>query len=595
SQSQSQSANQDNSDETRIQRTNKAKPANTTVNLEYVCEPKLDGVAVSLLYRAGKLVRGATRGDGSQGENITLNVRTISTIPLQLRGDDYPDVLEVRGELFIAKQTFDDINREAIAKDQKAFVNARNAASGSLRQLDPKITAKRNLEIYVYAAGWCEGGELANTHFDRLQQLQGWGFRINPEIKKVQGAQQCQAYYRAIGKKRDSLPYEIDGVVYKLNSIAEQQQVGFVSRAPRWATAHKFPAQEELTTLLDVEFQVGRTGAITPVARLEPVFVGGVTVSNATLHNMDEIKRLGLRIGDSVIVHRAGDVIPKVVQVVTQRRPADTVEIAMPTQCPTCESEVVRDDEGIVYRCNAGLYCGAQRKESIKHFASRKAFDIQGLGDKIVEQLCALGLLESIADLYKLESEQLIELEGFAKKSASKLVSAIAASKQITLPKFIFALGIREVGETTAKQLAFQFGTLDAIQAADQKALEETPEIGPIVAAHITQFFNDTHNRSVVEKLLEAGITWPKIELAAVTEGAFSGLIFVITGKLSQMTRDDAKQKIESLGGKVSGSVSAKTDYLLAGEKAGSKLAKAQSLDVKILDENQFIELAKSH
>ncbi|MBV1914234.1 MAG: NAD-dependent DNA ligase LigA [Pseudomonadales bacterium] len=561
-------------------------------SLEYVCEPKLDGVAVSLLYRDGKLVRGATRGDGSQGEDITQNVRTISTIPLQLQGDGYPQTLEVRGELFIAKSTFEAINADALKHDQKPFVNPRNAASGSLRQLDPRITAKRNLEIYVYAAGWFEDGELADTHYQRLMQLHQWGLRTNPEIKKVQGVAECQAYYEEIGKKRDDLPYEIDGVVYKLNSIELQDQVGFISRAPRWATAHKFPAQEELTTLLDVEFQVGRTGAITPVARLEPVFVGGVTISNATLHNMDEIKRLDLHIGDSVIVRRAGDVIPKVVQVVKERRPSVTTEITMPDKCPICESEVLRDEEGIIYRCNAGLYCAAQRKESIKHFASRKALDIQGLGDKIVEQLCALDLLQSIADLYQLKSEQLVELEGFGEKSANKLTAAIEASKQTTLPKFIFGLGIREVGETTAKQLANQFGTLDAIQNADQESLEQTPEIGPIVAAHITHFFHDSHNRAVIEGLLAAGIVWPDIEVSVVSEGVFNGLVFVVTGKLEQMSREDAKQKIESLGGKVSGSVSAKTDYLLAGEKAGSKLAKAEALGVKILDEDQFIELA---
>ena len=562
--------------------------------LEYVCEPKLDGVAVSLLYKGGKLVRGATRGDGSKGEDITQNVRTISTIPLQLHGDGYPELLEVRGELFISKATFESINEDALKQDQKTFVNPRNAASGSLRQLDPKITAKRNLEIYVYAAGWVEGGELADTHHERLKQLHQWGLRTNPEIKKVQGAAECQTYYEKIGAKRDDLPYEIDGVVYKLNSIELQEQVGFISRAPRWATAHKFPAQEELTTLLDVEFQVGRTGAVTPVARLEPVFVGGVTISNATLHNMDEIKRLDLHIGDHVIVRRAGDVIPKVVQVVTDRRPANATEITMPNRCPVCESEVLQDKEGIIFRCNAGLYCAAQRKESIKHFASRKALDIQGLGDKIVEQLCALGLLESIADLYQLKSEQLIGLEKFGQKSANKLIAAIEASKQTTLPKFIFGLGIREVGETTAKQLANQFGSLDEIQKADQDSLEQTPEIGPIVAVHISHFFHDSHNRAVIEALLAAGIVWPKIEVSPVAEGAFNGLVFVVTGKLEQMSREDAKQKIESLDGKVSSSVSVKTDYLLAGEKAGSKLAKAQTLGVKIIDEQQFIELADS-
>jgi DNA ligase (NAD+) len=562
--------------------------------LEYVCEPKLDGVAVSLLYIGGKLVRGATRGDGFQGEDITQNVRTISTIPLQLQGNDYPGVLEVRGELFISKDSFGSINADALKHERKPFVNPRNAASGSLRQLDPKITAKRNLEIYVYAAGWYEGGELADTHHERLKQLHQWGLRTNPEIKKVCGADQCQTYYEQIGAKRDDLPYEIDGVVYKLNSIKLQEQVGFISRAPRWATAHKFPAQEELTTLLDVEIQVGRTGAITPVARLEPVFVGGVTISNATLHNMDEIKRLDLHIGDRVIVRRAGDVIPKVVQVVTDRRPANATEIKMPNHCPVCQSEVLKDEQGIIFRCNAGLYCAAQRKESIKHFASRKAMDIQGLGDKIVEQLCALGLLESIADLYQLKSEQLIGLDGFGEKSANKLIAAIQASKQTTLPKFIYGLGIREVGETTAKQLANQFGSLEAIQNSDQESLEQTPEIGPIVATHISHFFHDSHNCTVIEALLSAGIVWPSIEVSAVTQGVFSGLVFVVTGKLEQLSREDAKQKIESLGGKVSGSVSAKTDYLLAGEKAGSKLAKAQTLGVKILDEQQFIELADS-
>lgn len=566
----------------------------TTAEVEYACEPKLDGIAVSLLYEDGLLVRGATRGDGFTGEDITLNVRTIESIPLKLMGSDWPRRLEVRGEIFMPKAGFEKLNARAKAKDEKVFVNPRNAAAGSLRQLDPRVTARRPLDMYCYSAGIVEGGVLPEKHGDILNRFKDWGLRVNPELKVVTGADACAAYFNAMAEKRPGLAYEIDGIVYKVNDLELQQQLGFVARAPRWAIAHKFPAQEENTILKDVEFQVGRTGAITPVARLEPVFVGGVTVSNATLHNMDEIERLGLKIGDTVVVHRAGDVIPKVVKAVESKRPADARDIVMPEQCPICESEIERDEGEAAARCTGGLYCAAQRKEAIKHFASRKALDVEGLGDKLVEQLVEREMVHTIADLFRLTVEQLASLERMGKKSATNLVNALSVSRNTTLPRFIYALGIREVGEATARSLVAHYRELDAIMSATAEALQEVNDVGPIVASHIEKFFRQPHNQEVISELLEQGIQWesePEPEEGA--EQPLEGETWVLTGTLHNMTRDQGKEVLQKLGAKVSGSVSTKTTALLAGEKAGSKLTKAQNLGVRVVTEDEFIELMK--
>jgi len=560
--------------------------------LEFACEPKLDGIAVSLLYRDGVLERGATRGDGNTGEDITSNVRTIPSIPLRLLGEGYPAVLEVRGEIYMPKQGFAAMNERIIAEGGKAFVNPRNAAAGSLRQLDPQITATRPLEMCCYSVGWVDGGELPDRHTDILEQLQVWGLRINPEMRTVQGADACLTYYEGIADKRDNLPYDIDGVVFKVNSRRQQDILGFVAKAPRWAVAHKFPAQEEMTRLLDVEFQVGRTGAITPVARLEPVFVGGVTVSNATLHNMDEVARLDVRVGDTVIVHRAGDVIPKVVKVVLERRPETGTEaVVAPEACPVCESDVVRDEDEAALRCTGGLVCAAQQKEAIKHFASRKAMDVEGLGDKLVEQLVDLELIKTIADLYQLTVEAVADLERMGEKSAQNLIAALEDSKTTTLPRFLFALGIREVGEATALNLARHFGKLEGIMAADLESLQSVDDVGPVVAQRIVDFFAAEHNRDVVAALQAAGIHWPESEPAPQpAELPLTGQTYVVTGTMSSLSRNDAKARLQALGAKVAGSVSAKTHCLVAGEKAGSKLTKAQELDVEIIDEETFLE-----
>lgn len=560
-------------------------------DITFVCEPKLDGLAVSILYVDGLYTRAATRGDGKTGEDITENVRTIRSVPLKLRGNDIPKRLEVRGEVYMPLAGFAKLNQDA----EKTFANPRNAAAGSLRQLDPKMTASRPLSIYCYEIGEIEFNQTIKTHSETLKWLQIWGLRVCPEIKTVHGAAGCLSFHKSILKKRDKLAYEIDGVVYKVDDKKLREKLGFVSRAPRWAIAHKFPAQEEITVLNDVEFQVGRTGVLTPVARLEPVFVGGVTVSNATLHNMDEIERKDVRIGDTVIIRRAGDVIPEVVAVVLDKRPTKTRKIKMPEKCPVCESEVIRDPEQAASRCSGGLYCKAQRKEAIKHFAARKALDIEGLGDKLVEQLVDEGLIESVADLFALEQETLVNLERMAEKSAINLLQAIDKSKQTTLAKLLFALGIREVGEATARNLANHFGELNKIEQATLEQLLEVPDVGPVVAENITAFFHEHHNIEVIDKLIELGVCWPKIKVVAKEDLPLAGKIIVLTGTLSEFSRDQAKQRLQALGAKVAGSVSKKTSMVIAGAEAGSKLQKAESLGVDVLTEAQFIKLLEQH
>ena len=559
--------------------------------LEFACEPKLDGIAVSLLYEDGLFVRGATRGDGQTGENITQNLRTVPSIPLTLMGSGWPQRLEVRGEVYMPKAGFEAFNEQALAKGEKPFVNPRNAAAGSLRQLDSRITANRPLEMCCYSVGVVEGGELPENHSDVLKQLHGWGFRINDQMAVVQGIEGCILYYENLQKRRDQLHYEIDGIVFKLNSLALQQQVGFVSRAPRWAIAYKFPAQEEITRLLDVEFQVGRTGAVTPVARLEPVFVGGVTVSNATLHNGDEIERLGVRCGDTVIVRRAGDVIPQVVQVVLEKRPENSQAIVFPTRCPVCDSDVLRVEGEAVARCTGGLYCAAQRKEAIKHFASRKAFDVEGLGDKLVDMLVEQQLINSIADLFHLEHTAVSSLERMGDKSAQNLLDALQKSKQTTLARFIYALGIREVGEATAASLANHFAELDALMQASEEQLLEVDDVGPIVASHIVHFFQQSHNQEIITALLAEGVQWPTIEKKTVQDMPLAGQTWVLTGTLETLTRDQAKARLLALGAKVSGSVSAKTYCVVAGASAGSKLSKAEALGIEVCDESALLTL----
>lgn len=561
-------------------------------HIDYSGEPKLDGVAVSLLYRQGQLVQAATRGDGYRGEEITLNVRTIKAIPLRLSGRGYPRTLEVRGEIYLPLAGFEQLNKLARDRGEKEFVNPRNAAAGSLRQLDPRITATRPLRFCSYGVGLIEDGQLPDRHSAIMAQLQQWGLPVSREAALVQGAEGCLDYYRQLQEKRSALGFEIDGVVYKVDRIDWQQQLGFVSRAPRWAAAHKFPAQEELTELLDVEFQIGRTGAVTPVARLKPVFVGGVTVSNATLHNMDEIERLDLRIGDTVIIRRAGDVIPKVVQNIPERRPAAARPIQLPSHCAQCGSAIVKAPGEVVARCSGGLYCPAQRKEAIRHFASRLALDIQGLGEKLIDQLVEQKLVATVADLYQLTAEQLTGLERMGAKSATKIVAAVAASKTTTLAKFLYALGIREVGEATANALAAHFGHLEAVMAATPEQLQQVADVGPVVAEQLHTFFRQPHNREVVAALLNAGIHWPTIEPpAAVRHHALTGKSLVITGSLTAMSREEAKARLVALGAKLTDSLSARTDYLLVGENPGSKLERARKLGTPLLDEAAFIDL----
>ena len=560
-------------------------------DIVFAAEPKLDGLAASLLYENGILIRAGTRGDGTTGEDITQNIRTIHSIPLKLLGNNVPSVLEVRGEVFMPKAGFEKLNQRARENDEKLFANPRNAAAGSLRQLDPRITAQRPLAMYCYAVGKVEGAAQLSTHSEMLNQLQQWGLPLCKERQTVTGVDGCLEYFNEMSEKRDGLSYEIDGIVYKVDSLRQQKELGFVAKAPRWAIAHKFPAQEEITIVNDITFQVGRTGAITPVARLEPVFVGGVTVSNATLHNMDEVYRKDVRVGDKVIVRRAGDVIPEVVRVVPGSRVAGAEKIQMLTHCPECGSDIEREEGESIARCSGGLFCGAQRKESIKHFASRKAMDIDGLGDKLVEQLVDADLINHADDLYALTIEQVSKLERMGEKSAQNLIDGLQQSKHTSLARFIYALGIREVGEATARTLAQYFTTLDLIKAADKDALQQVEDVGPIVAAHIVRFFQQQHNLDIIKKLIDAGITWDAIEATQAEEQTLDGKTFVLTGTLTLMTRDDAKKALQARGAKVTGSVSKKTSYVVVGDSPGSKATKAEQLGVEILDEAALAEL----
>ena len=562
----------------------------------FCAEPKLDGLAVSIRYENGVLVQAATRGDGYTGEDITSNIKTIRCIPLALQGE-FPAVLEVRGEVFMPLAGFEQMNEDAKKRGDKIFANPRNAAAGSLRQLDPKITANRPLSFYAYAVGVVEDADnLLNnqSHYGRLQQLKGWGLPVCPEIRLCQGPDEALAYHQSIGEKRSNLPYEIDGVVLKVDNLAQQLALGFVSRAPRWAIAFKFPAQEKTTRLLDVEFQVGRTGSITPVARLEPVSVGGVTVSNATLHNQDEINRLGIQIGDTVIVRRAGDVIPQIVAVVLEERQQSQL-IVFPTQCPVCQSDIERVEGEAVSRCSGGLYCAAQRKEALKHFVARKALDVDGLGDKLIEQLVDEGLVHTPADIFKLDMPALVGLERMGEKSAYKLLAAIETAKNTTLPRFIYALGIRDVGEATALNLASHFRSLAALQQATLEQLLAVADVGAVVAGRLLHFLQDAHQQQVVSELIAVGIKWPDIAAKAEVAQPLSGQTLVLTGTLTAMGRDEAKDKLQQLGAKVAGSVSAKTHAVIAGDNAGSKLAKAEELGVAIWTEDQMLALFAEH
>ena len=557
--------------------------------LTFCCEPKLDGLAVSILYVNGVLTQAATRGDGTTGEDITANIRTIRNIPLQLLMDNPPARLEVRGEVFMPHEGFERLNQQALEKGEKTFANPRNAAAGSLRQLDPKITSKRPLVLNAYGIGIAEGVDLPNTHYDRLQWLKSIGIPVNPEIRLCNGTDEVLDFYRDIQNKRSSLGYDIDGTVLKINDIALQEKLGFISKAPRWAIAYKFPAQEELTRLNDVEFQVGRTGAITPVAKLEPVFVAGVTVSNATLHNGDEIERLDIAIGDTVVIRRAGDVIPQIIGVLHDRRPADARPIVFPETCPVCDSAIVRIEGEAVARCTGGLFCAAQRKEALKHFVSRKAMDIDGVGGKLIEQLVDRELVHTPADLFKLDLTTLTRLERMGAKSAENALASLEKAKNTTLARFIFALGIREVGEATALNLANHFKTLEALQNADLEALQQVPDVGEVVANRILAFWHEPHNVAVVNDLIAQGVHWETVETKEVTENRFKGKTVVLTGTLTQMGRNEAKALLQDMGAKVSGSVSAKTDFVIAGDAAGSKLTKAQELGVTVLTEEEFL------
>jgi DNA ligase (NAD+) len=566
-----------------------------TGHVSYAAEPKLDGVAISLRYQSGRLQQAATRGDGTTGEDVTSNVRTISAIPLQLmaRGgsESWPSRLEVRGEIYMPLAGFEAYNERARKEGIKELVNPRNAAAGSLRQLDPRISARRPLAFYAYGVVAREG--IPGSHFEAMQKLKEWGFPVNPEIQRVDDADGCIAYYREMAEKREGLRYDIDGVVYKVDLVEQQETLGFVSRAPRWAIARKFPAQEEITRLLDIDIQVGRTGALTPVARLEPVFVGGVTVTNATLHNLDEIRRKDVRAGDWVVVRRAGDVIPEVARVVLERREGEPAGFDMPDTCPVCGSAVERVEGEAVFRCSGGLFCPAQRKQSIMHFASRRAMDIEGMGAKLVDQLVESGLVQSIADLYRLGREQVAALERMGEKSADNLLAELDRSKSPELERLLYALGIREVGEVTARSLARHFGSLERIIAASEEELTEVADVGPVVASHVHAFFQEAHNNEIIAALEQVGLEW---RAAEVNEGEqpLAGQTWVLTGALG-MPRAKAKNLLESLGAKVSGSVSGKTSVVLAGEAAGSKLKKAQSLGVEVVDEEQFRQLMAEH
>nr|WP_218057438.1 NAD-dependent DNA ligase LigA [Gilliamella apicola] len=569
---------------------------NDNEHVEYCCELKLDGLAVSLLYENGHFIQAATRGDGTTGEDITANVKTIKMIPLILKGDNIPTRLEVRGEVFMTHKGFEKLNSDAEKRNEKIFANPRNAAAGSLRQLDPKITAKRPLTFFCYGVGIVEGVALPNTHYDRLMQFKAWGLPVSDKVEKRQGAQAALDYFKQIGEQRMSLDFDIDGVVIKVNSIEQQNKLGFVARAPRWATAFKFPAQEEVTQLNKVDFQVGRTGAITPVARLKPVSVAGVIVSNATLHNSDEIARLGIREGDYVTIRRAGDVIPKIVAVILDKRPKNTKEIIFPTHCPICGSQIVRDEGQAVSRCAGGLICPAQRKEALKHFVSRRAMNVDGMGDKLIEQLVDKDYVKTPVDLYKLTLPMLCSLDKVGEKSANNLLNALEASKNTTLNRFIFALGIPNVGEVTAENLVNQLGSLPAIENASLEQLQTVNDIGAVIAESIIDFFQEPHNRDVIEQLTsnEIGIHWQDLNLQeqkSDSNSPFSGKTIVLTGTLSVLTRDEAKNKLKQLGAKVTGSVSKNTDLVIAGEAAGSKLNKAQELGIKVIDEQEMLNL----
>jgi DNA ligase (NAD+) len=566
----------------------------------FTAEPKLDGLAVSLLYQDGRFVRAATRGDGTTGEDVTHNIRTLRSVPLELRGSGYPKRMEVRGEVYMTRKGFAALNERIAAEGGKTFVNPRNAAAGSLRQLDASETAKRPLYIFCFAVGAVEG-EVPDSQYEMLMAMREWGLRVCPEARRVTGVDGCLEYHADMASRREDLDYEIDGVVYKVDARDYRERLGYVSRAPRWALAHKFAAEERPTVVENVEFQVGRTGALTPVARLKPVFVGGVTVSNATLHNMDELRRKDVHVGDTVIVRRAGDVIPEVVSVVPEKRPDDAREVEVPTECPVCGSGVVRPEGEAVYRCSGGLVCAAQRISALRHFASRRAMDIEGLGEKLVTQLVEQELVHDPADIYELTAEQLTSLERMGEKSAAALLKAIEHSKHPRLARFLHALGIREVGESTAIALQNYFGSLEAIMAADEEALQETPDVGPVVAEYITRFFGEARNRKVIRRLLDSGVQPSEHEPQRHAEGddaapaPFAGKTFVLTGSLEGWTRDEAKAEIEKRGGKVTGSVSGKTSYVVAGESPGSKLEKAQSLGVDVLDENAFGALLEAN
>lgn len=561
-------------------------------DLIWVVEPKLDGLAVSLTYEQGLLVRAATRGDGQTGEDITANIRTIRAIPLRLTGAGWPERFEARGEVFMPKSGFRELNARALAAGEKTFANPRNAAAGSLRQLDPKITATRPLSFFCYGYGLYPEDRLPETHSELLARLGDWGIPVNPELHTVRGIAGCLAYYADLLARRQALAYEIDGVVYKIDRLADRETLGHVARAPRWAVAHKFPAEEATTRVDAIDVQVGRTGALTPVARLEPVAVGGVTVTNATLHNADEVRRKDIRIGDTVIVRRAGDVIPEVVRSLPELRPDAAPVFVMPTRCPVCASEVETVEGEAIARCSGGLYCPAQHKEAIKHFASRKAIDIDGLGDKLVDQLLDKSLISTVVDLYHLKLEPLAALDRLGEKSARNLLDALDQSRLTTLPRFLYALGIREVGEVTARTLAEYFRELEALMAADEETLQTVPDIGPTVARHVFTFFRQPRNREVIQGLRDAGVRWdPLPERPPEAARPLAGKTFVITGTLPGLTREEAKARVLALGGKAAGSVSRKTDYVVAGADPGSKLAKARELGIPVLDEAGFLQL----
>jgi DNA ligase (NAD+) len=555
--------------------------------IEFVAEPKMDGLAINMTYIQGKLVSAATRGDGLVGEDVTANIKTISSVPLKLIGDNIPSLIEVRGEVYMSKQSFQALNLES----SKPFANPRNAAAGSLRQLNPEITASRDLSIYVYGVGSYEGFKLANTQWEQLQQLKALGFRVSSENKLVKGQEGCVSYFQQISKRRHHLPYEIDGVVYKLNSVELQQEMGFVAKAPRWACAHKFPASEELTVIESVDFQVGRTGVITPVARLKPVFVGGVIVSNATLHNMSEIKRKDIHIGDYVIVRRAGDVIPEVVQVVLEKRDAHVTSIMFPTKCPNCGGVIVHDEQGIIARCGSGLNCSSQLEGALRHFVSRKAMNIEGIGEQLIHTLVENKWVSDVADLYFITTSQWLSLPRMAKKSVENIVSALAKSKTTSFSRVLYALGIREIGEVSAKTIAKQYQSFEAIRELNETELLALPDIGPVAAHAILNYFSSPVHLNTCMKLLQAGVEWPKQLLIKNTDSVFSNKTVVLTGSLVHFSRDDAKHKLERCGAKITGSVSKKTDYVIVGDNPGSKYEKAIELGVTILTESDLEQM----